>query len=41
MTHTYCMTSFSEELIHRPDSATTCPFFMGKRIAADGKASLH
>jgi len=32
---------FSEELIHRPDSTTTCPFFMGRHDAADAQAGLH
>ena len=32
---------FSEELIHRPDNSTTCPFFMDKHAAADGKARSH
>jgi|GEM_PF-1356265 len=31
---------FSEELIHRPDSTTTCPFFMEKHDAADAQARL-
>jgi hypothetical protein len=32
---------FSEELIRRPDSSTTCPFFMDKDDAADGRAKPH
>ena len=32
---------FSEELIHRPDSAATRPLFMDKHGAADAQASLH
>ena len=32
---------FSEELIHRPDNTTTCPFFMDKHIGAAGQEQLH
>jgi hypothetical protein len=32
---------FSEELIHRPDSTTSCPFFMDRHDAADTQAGLH
>ncbi len=32
---------FSEELIHRPDSSTTCPFFIDKNDAADRQAKPH
>lgn len=32
---------FSEELVRRPDSTTTCPFFMDKRGAADAQGGLH
>lgn len=29
---------FSEELIHQPDSSTTCPFFIDKNDTADGQS---
>ena len=29
---------FSEELIHQPDSGTTCPLFMDKHAAVDTQA---
>jgi hypothetical protein len=32
---------FSEELIHQPDSTTTCPFFMDKHAAVDAQARSH
>jgi len=32
---------FSEELIHRPDSTTTCPFFMDKHDAAAAQSRSH
>jgi len=32
---------FSEEMIHRPDSTTTCPFFLDRHGVADGQAGSH
>ena len=32
---------FSEELIHRADSTTSCPFFMDRQDAAVAQARSH
>lgn len=39
LNHIYA--DFSEELVHQPDSMTTCPLFMNRNDPADEQARLH